>query len=865
MSELLGCCARNKALKLEGDERGEKVVQTPSTTKQETVTGLSRLEAEKRLTHYGPNAMPETRPDPLWLRFFSQFQSPLIYILLFALVFDVGLWFFEGRHGLPYESFAILTILLFNAGLGVWQERRAENALSKLKALAAPQVWVLREGELIRLPSQELVPGDTVRLEAGERIPADGKVIQAEGLLIDEAVLTGESVPVDKARQDEVLAGTLAVRGKGWLELTRTGKESAMGRLAEMLGDIKVEKTPLERRLNKFGNQVAKWVLLLAVGLMVLLVVLEGTDNFAQLLLFTVALAVAAVPEGLPAVLSLTLALGVERMAKRKAVVRRLSAVEALGSVTVIATDKTGTLTENKMEVRTTDFTDVLRAHKAIALASDAEPGSAAGDPLELALLTYVRAQGTDVHALRQLRPRLAVHPFDSSWKFMRVTVEEEDKIVSYLKGAPEVLLERSTLSLRERTSWQEKMQAYARAGFRLLAFAYGKGEREYDLTWLGLAMLWDPPRPEVPEAIHKAQAAGIRVLMITGDHPATALNIAQQIGLRGERVLTGEDLEHLTPEALTKAVREVNVFARVAPEDKLKLVDMLAQSGEIVAMTGDGVNDAPALKRSDVGVAMGQRGSDVSREVADLVLLDDNFATLVSAVEEGRSIYSNIQKFIRFLFSTNVAEVLVISLGAVLAFILGLQDVNGSALLPLLAVQILWINLVSDGPPALALALDKNPGAMNAPPRPPQSPLLEKNDLRFVLLVGSLSALVGLALLGLVPRLGFELDTARTVLFHFLAIKQLFLTYPSRHTFVQPSKNTILMWVVLLGIALQLLVGFLPTTARALGAVVLPLELWGLVIAASLLVWGLAESSNRLIWRDRGVTYQKITDAGSK
>jgi P-type Ca2+ transporter type 2C len=821
-----------------------------ATPTKETLKGLTKLEAEKRLAHYGPNALPETRPEPLWLRFLRQFQSPLIYILLFALIFDIGVWLFEGRHALPYESFAILTILLFNAGLGVWQERRAENALSKLKALA-PQVWVLREGELIRLPSQNLVPGDLVRLESGERIPADAQIIQAEGLLIDESVLTGESVPVDKTRHDEVFAGTLAVRGKGWLELTRTGKESAMGRLAEMLGDIKVEKTPLERRLHTFGNQVAKWVLLLAVGLMVVLVVLEGTENFAQLLLFTVALAVAAVPEGLPAVLSLTLALGVERMAKRKAVVRRLSAVEALGSVTVIATDKTGTLTENKMEVRTTDFTDALKAHEAIALASDAEPGSAAGDPLELALLKHVQAQGMDVQALRQLRPRLALRSFDSAWKFMRVTVEEDGKMVSYLKGAPEVLLERSTLSSQERISWQEKMQAYAGEGFRLLAFAFATGELEHGLTWLGLAMLWDPPRPEVPAAIHKAQAAGIRVLMITGDYPATALTTAQQIGIRAERVLTGEDMGHLSPEALLDAVRAVNVFARVAPEDKLKLVELLEQTGDIVAMTGDGVNDAPALKRSDVGVAMGQRGSDVSREVADLVLLDDNFATIVSAVEEGRSIYTNIQKFIRFLFSTNVAEVLVIAVGTMLAFILGLRAEDGSVLLPLLAVQILWINLVTDGPPALALALDKNPGVMNAPPRPPQSPLLEKRDLHFVLLVGGLSALVGLLLLGLVPQFGFDLGTARTVLFHFLAIKQLVLTYPSRHTFTGPLKNTILLWVILLGLCLQLFVGFLPAAARALGTVVLPLELWGLVTAASLLVWGLAETVNRLIWRE--------------
>ncbi len=814
--------------------------------------GLSQLEATERLAEFGTNTIPETRTDPLWLRFLHQFQSPLIYILLFALLFDLGVWLYEGRHSLPYESFAILVILLFNAGLGVWQERRAENALSKLKALASPQVWVLRDGVLIRLPSQDLVPGDRVRLEAGERIPADSRVVQAEGLLIDESVLTGESVPVDKTRNDEVFSGTLAVRGKAWLELSRTGSSSAMGRLAEMLGDIKMEKTPLEQRLHSFGNQIAKWVLLLAVGLMVTLVALEGTSNFAELLLFTVALAVAAVPEGLPAVLSLTLALGVERMARRKAVVRRLSAVEALGSVTVIATDKTGTLTENKMEVKTTDFTDTLQAHKAMALASDAELDSAAGDPLELALLSYVQDQELDINTLRQEHPRLAVKPFDSNWKFMRVTVQEDGRLVSYLKGAPEVVLERSTLSAEERRSWEEKMEAYAHQGFRLLAFAFAEDEKEDELIWLGLAMLWDPPRSEVPEAIQKAQEAGIRVLMITGDHPATSLNIAHQIGIPAERVLTGTDLEHLSPEALSQAVQEVNVFARVDPEDKLRLVEALKQAGEIVAMTGDGVNDAPALKRSDVGVAMGQRGSDVSREVADLVLLDDNFATIVSAVEEGRSIYNNIQKFIRFLFSTNVAEVLVIAIGAILAFILGLRTPEGGALLPLLAVQILWINLITDGPPALALALDKNPGVMNVPPRSPKSPLLEKLDLRFILLVGSFSGLIGLGLLGLVPKLGFDLDSARTVLFHFLAIKQLFLTYPSRHTATRPRNNVILIWVVLIGVGFQILIGHLSVATTALGAVLLPLELWGLVLAASLLVWGLAEGLNRVIWRER-------------
>src|SRR6185503_6067416 len=342
---------------------------------------------------------------------------------------------------------------------------------------------------------------------------------------------------------------------------------------------------------------------------------------------------------------TLTLALGVERMAKQKAVVRRLSAVEALGSVTVIATDKTGTLTENRMYVKDIDTPETNRALRAMALANDAETTIGAGDPLEIALIDYAEKQGLSVEAVREGHPRRGVLPFDSAHKFMRVTVEENGELVSYLKGAPEVLIARSRLDDSDRRSWEEKANAYATEGFRLLALAWCEGERDHDLTFLGLVLLWDPPRPEVPEAIRLARAEGIRVVMVTGDHPATALAIANEVGIPSGRIVTGLDLETLSTAELNHAVKEANVFARVAPEDKLRLVVALKASGEIVAVTGDGVKDAPALKRSDVGVAMGQRGSDVSREVADLVLLDDNFATIVSAIREGRNIYENIQK----------------------------------------------------------------------------------------------------------------------------------------------------------------------------------------------------------------------------
>lgn len=804
-------------------------------------TGLSQSEAAERLKQHGPNALPEAPPDPLWRRFFRQFKSALIYILLFALLVDTGLWLYEGRQGIPFEALAILLILLLNAGLGVWQERRAENALARLRAMAAPQVWVMREGLLARVPSRELVAGDLVRLEAGERVPADGRLLEAEGLMVDESVLTGESVPVDKGADSEALAGTLAVRGKGWLELTRTGPHSAMGRLAGMLGQIKLEKTPLERRLDVFGNLVARWVGLLAVALMLGILLVDGTAHFSEMFLFAVALAVAAVPEGLPAVLTLALALGVERMARRKAVVRRLSAVEALGSVTVIATDKTGTLTENRMEVRAADLTDLLRGHRAMALASEAEADGSAGDPLELALLAHAQAGGMDVAALRQAHPRLSARPFDSAWKFMRATVEEEGAAVSYLKGAPEVLLSRCDLEVKERELWLEKIEAYAREGFRLLAFAWGPGEREEGLHWLGLALLWDPPRPEVPEAIRRAQSAGIRVLMITGDHPATALTVAQQIGIPGERVLTGEDLEDYSPEGLKQALTEVNVFARVSPEHKLHLVNLLKEQGQIVAMTGDGVNDAPALKRADVGVAMGQRGSEVTREVADLVLLDDNFATIVNAVEEGRNIYENIRSFIRFLFSTNVALVLLVAGGVIGAALMGLRDVVGALLVPLTAVQLLWINIIADGPPALALGLDRHPDVMRRAPYDPREPLLDRVSLVFILGTGVVKAALGLTLLVLLPLYQLAPVAVRSALFIYESLAQLLFAQPSRRATSQPLANPVLILILLASAALQILTVTLEPLRTVLGLTPLPWVAWGYVGAALLVSWAFA------------------------
>lgn len=814
------------------------------------MSGLTNAEAAARLATAGPNALPERTPDSAWRRFVRQFESPLIYILLFALVFDAGLWVYEGAHGWPIEALAIAIILLLNAALGLYQEQRSEAALARLKALAAAQAWVLRDGQLVRVPSVDLVPGDRVRLEAGDRVPADGTLVETHGAMVDEAILTGESVPVDKAAGDEAFSGTLVVRGKTFLDITRTGAASAMGRLASMLGEIALTQTPLERRVDQLGRRIARWVLGLAGGLGVAGVVAEGLSRAPEMIIFAVALAVAAVPEGLPAVLTVALALGVERMARHRAVVRRLSAVEALGSVTVIATDKTGTLTESRMDVRSLDSPDVPRALAALVLANDADLATGAGDPLELGLLRYAASHGVDPAQLRASHEVVSERPFDSAWKFARATVQADGQRVSYLKGAPEVLIARSSLSAAEQESWGGKADAYAREGFRVLACAWGHGEAEDQLTFLGLVLLWDPPRAEVPDAVRKAQAAGIRVVMITGDHPATALAVAHMIGVPGVRVLTGEDLDDYHAQELSDALRDVNVFARVRPEQKLRLVEALQSRGDIVAMTGDGVNDAPALKRSDVGVAMGQRGSDVSREVSDLVLLDDNFATIVNAVEEGRGIYENVQKFLRFLFSTNLSEVLLVAVGAILAFALNLRDETGFLLLPLTAAQILWINLVTDGLPALALAFDRTPGVMQQPPRPPDSPLLDRPSVRFVVGAGAIKAFLALGILGLLPRLGYDLDTTRATAFHFMAVGQLFLTYPSRHTWTFPLPNRYLHAAVLGGIAIQLVAAWLPVTSRLLGNASLPAALWLVVFGVAGLSWALAEGVSRVVWR---------------
>jgi Ca2+-transporting ATPase len=805
--------------------------------------GLSEAEARHRLITHGPNALPEAKSISHWRRILSQFNSPLIYILLFALALDLALWLHEGAHQIPFESVAIGLILIINAGLGAYQEGKAEEALARLKALAAPSAWVKRGGTLIQIPAIELVPGDIARIEAGERVMADGRLVAGQGVMADESIVTGESLPTGKDPGSELFGGTLIVRSKGYMEVTRTGPKSSMGQLAAMIDRIEAGKTPLERRLAEFGNQVAIAILAVGLGLTIGGLLVEGIAHLGQVVLFSVALTVAAVPEGLPAVLTLTLAMGVERLAKRKAIVRRLSAVEALGSVTVIATDKTGTLTENRMHVRAIDAPDAERALYAMVLANDAEIATGAGDPLEVALLGYASSRGVDPAHVEANRPRLSSRPFDNISKFMRVTVQEGGQQVSYLKGAPEVLIERSSLSLEERREWETKALDHASKGYRVLALAWREEERKDDVTFLGLVMLWDPPRDEVPEALRRANAAGIRVIMITGDHPATAKAVGKTIGIETEFVVTGAEVDLASPEQLRNLVSQVNIFGRVTSEHKLRIVEALQANGEIVAVTGDGVNDAPALKRSDVGVAMGLRGSDVSREVADIVLSDDNFATIVRAIEAGRSIYENIQKFIRFFFSTDLALIVLMILGLALAFVFEIKDPNGGTfLLPLTAAQLLWINVVADGPPALALAFDRNPGVMDKPPRPPSLKLLDGPSLRFIVIGGIAKALGGIAFLGVMPQLGFSLEETRTSVFLYESIMQLVFAYPSRRIGVVPLPNIWIHLAVGLGVAFQGLTVLLPPLRTLLGLVPLGETVFAAIIASVLLTWAIAE-----------------------
>lgn len=787
------------------------------------IRGLTTAEAERRLLQEGENRLPTERRLSWWQRLLQQFKNALVYLLLLALVVDLMTWARSGADHAPIEAIVVGVILILNAGMGLFQEYRSERALDELAKLGSPRAWVSRDGAFVHVDATRLVLGDLVRLEAGDRVPADGTVARAASARVDESLLTGESLAVDKGVGDTLQSGTMLVLGGVEIVVTATGARSAMGRIAGALTRIDVGKTPLERSMDEFGTRIARYVGVLSALIVVAGLVTNGWARLDQILMFAVAFAVAVVPEGMPAVVTLVLSFGVQRMARRHAVVRRLSAVEALGAVTVIATDKTGTLTLNQMTVSVLDAPDVDEALRALALANDADHESEAGDPLERGLYDFARQRGADVAALRAAHPRVSSRPFDSAWKFMRATVMmPSGELRSYSKGALDVILQRSELSIEQRAAWEHRAELQAAAGCKVIGLAAAPGDGETELQFIGFVSLRDPPREKAPAAVSEALAAGITVLMVTGDHPVTAQAIAENVGIVGARVLTGAQLESLSDGELDAALREIRVFARLLPEHKLRIVEALRARGEVVAMTGDGLNDALALKCADVAVTMGKRGSDVAREVSDLVLLDDDFATIVAAVEEGRIIFENLLSFVRFTFSSNVALAMLVLGGAVGAVFLGLRDEQGALLLPLTALQILWINFLGDGPTALALSRDHSRSTMRAAPRPRNRSLLDASTVRFVLLDGSVKGAIGLLLLIMMPRYGATLASTASSVFLYEAVAKLLSAYPARTLSAPPEGNPWLHASVLLGTGLSLACVLWPPLRSTLGLVAL-------------------------------------------
>jgi P-type Ca2+ transporter type 2C len=808
------------------------------------MNGLSSLAAREALEKHGKNALPAPAPRSLASRLLAQLKSALIYLLSFALAVDLAAWAIAGAEGVPFEALAILAIVLLNAGLGVLQEYRSERALRELSRLGSPRSWVLRDGAFERIDATEIVPGDWVRLEAGDRVPADGNARDVAALSVDESVLTGESLPVDKADGEELLSGTLVTRGRAALVVSRTGVASNLGALALTIGTIDTAKTPLEQRVDELGGLIARVVGVLCLVIAVAGFAVQGVEQPLPILMFAVAFGVAVVPEGMPAMMTMALAFGVQRMARRRAVVRRLAAVEALGSVTVIATDKTGTLTENRLTVEELDApTHLLEdALCAMVLANDSDPAAGVGDPLELALVAHARQRGTDAVALHQAYPRLSSRGFDSQWRCMRATVVSPGgEQIAFLKGAPEAILSRSRLTEAEQHALLKRVDGYAARGLKVLGLARGPATAEDELTFLGLVALGDPPRPEARPAVLAARRAGVRVLMVTGDHAVTARAIADAVGIDASHVVEGTELGKSTAQDAA-LIRRCNVFARMQPSHKLRLIEELQADGGVVAMTGDGLNDAPALKRADVGVAMGERGSEVAREVADVVLLDDNFATIVAAIDEGRGIYANVQSFVRFSFSSNVALMLLVLGAAVGSLFLGLRDEHGQLLMPFTALQILWINFLGDGPPALAIALDRHQHALSDPPRLRRAPLLDRPAVSFVLADGLVKGGLGLFLLWLLPELGASLQATATAVFLYEGIAKLLSMFPARRLGGQLGPNGWVMGAAAASVALQLSCVFVPPLRSVMGLVPLTRSELGVVAATLLSTFTLGE-----------------------
>ena len=890
--------------------------------------GLSQREARARLERYGKNELTAEKPVPAWRKFLAQFHDVLVILLLIATAISAGLWLVERDAALPYEAIAILAVVLLNAVMGYIQQSRAEHAVAALRQMAAAHAKVIRDGAQRSIPAAEVVPGDIILIEEGDTVPADARLMQSTALQTAEAALTGESLPVSKDtepiaaevglgdRHNMLFSGTTATYGRGKAVAVATGMDTQMGRIAGMLREAPPETTPLQRELDRVGRLLGLIVVVIAVVMIATILLVEEVSGFAALfdvLILGVALAVAAVPEGLPAVVTAVLALGVQRMAQRHAIVRHLAAVETLGSANVIASDKTGTLTRNEMTVRAvvtasgrvrlggTGYTpegDVhregggavdgaLRVEFVRALAAADRANNAVlqerdgrwavqGDPTEGALIVAARKAGLEDEALGARFARVGEVPFSSERKLMTTVhtdAQAQNRVLAFTKGAPDVLLARCSrelvgedirpLSDARLAEILTTNEGLAREALRTLGVAArplprqafeadGVDERvEQDLVFLGLIGMIDPPRAEARAAVARAKGAGIRPIMITGDHPVTAAVIAQELGIAADgQAVAGAELEKMPDDVLARTVQDVSVYARVNPEHKLRIVQALQRGGATVAMTGDGVNDAPALKTADIGVAMGITGTDVSKEAADMVLADDNFATIVAAVEEGRAIFANIRKFLRYLLSSNIGEVMTMFFGVLLADVIGLTAAGGSGVvLPLLATHLLWINLVTDGLPALALGVDPaDPGVMNEPPRPRTEGVITRRMWAGIVFVGAVMAAGTLLVLdaslpgGLLEGSG-TMRYAQTMAFTTLVFFSLFTVFNARSdersAFVGLFANTWLWAAVLVSLALQAAVVYLPFLQQAFSTVGLSLGDWLLCAAvASSVLW---------------------------
>lgn len=841
-------------------------------------TGLSAAEASRRLREYGPNRLPETSGRGPLIRFVSQFNNVLIYVLLAAALVTAAL-----QHWV--DTGVILAVVLANAVIGFIQEGKAEAAMSAIKSMLAPHAAVLRDGERLTVDGAELVPGDVVILEAGDKVPADVRLLEARGLAAQEAILTGESVPVEKTvpavaadaplgdRRSMMWSGTLVTQGTARGLVIATGSKTEIGRIGGLLEGVEQLTTPLVEQMDHFARWLSFLILLIAALLLAYGYFVTHHD-FLDMFMTVVAVAVAAIPEGLPAVMTITLAIGVQAMARRNAIVRRLPAIEAIGSVSVICTDKTGTLTRNEMVVAAVETPegvfrisgegyapegiitpdgDLKPLAYASALCNDAHLAlrdgqwTVEGDPMEGALLAFA---GKVCGSHRLDHRRLDAIPFDSRHRFMAVLTESTEGRAAYVKGAPERVLRMcADIDLQH---WHQRAEAMAGLGMRVLALAerqeldetIAPASLEQGMRLLGLVGLIDPPRPEAIAAVAECRSAGIRVKMITGDHAGTAAAIAAQIGLENpSRVLTGTDLDKLDDAQLALEVADVDVFARTSPEHKLRLVTALQVDGLSVAMTGDGVNDAPALKRANVGIAMGRKGSEAAKEAADLVLVDDNFASIAAAVREGRTVYDNLKKVISWMLPTNAGESTVI----VIALLAGL-------LLPLTPVMILWVNMITAITLGLALAFEPTETeTMARPPRLRDTPILSGELVWHVILVAALFIAGIFAMFTYALDRGYSLPLAQTIAMNTLVVLKIFHLFFIRNIYGtsltwDAVKGTRVVWTVVIAVTVaQFAVTYLPPFQAVLGTMPIPFVDGLLVVALGVVFFTIIEIEKQI------------------